>query len=71
MLDRWVKPRKTTLVSFQSAIRVELVLEDPFVDDYVGANGSGDEISGVVDDQGIKFCFYCVPPIRIGEHAWD
>jgi hypothetical protein len=31
-----------SLVSLLSAIRVELVLEDPFVGDDVGASGMGD-----------------------------
>jgi hypothetical protein len=61
----------SSLVSFQSAIKAELVLEDPFASDDVGFNGPGNEILGVVGDQGIKFFFHCATPIRISELASD
>jgi hypothetical protein len=45
----------TSLVPFQSAIEVELVLEDPFADDDVGANRMSDKIPSVIGDQSIIF----------------
>jgi hypothetical protein len=82
-LDHWAKgliivdiralgePSKDLVspVSFQCAIRVELVLEDPFFGDDVGASGLRNEIPGLVGDQYIKFFFHCTTPIRISERA--
>jgi hypothetical protein len=48
----------TSLVPIQSDIGLELVLEDPFAGDVVGANGAHDKIPGVVGNQGSKF-FFC------------
>jgi hypothetical protein len=39
-----------SLVSFQRAVGVELVLENPFAGDDVGANGVRYKITGVVGD---------------------
>jgi hypothetical protein len=60
-----------SLVPFQRAVRVEVVLEDPFVSDDVGANRVRDKIPCVVDDQGSKFFFHGVAPVRIDEGGTD
>jgi hypothetical protein len=60
-----------SLVSFQRAIRIKLVLENPLVGDDVGANGMRDKIPGVVGDQGSKFFFHGMAPIRIDEGDAD
>jgi hypothetical protein len=60
-----------SLVSFQRAVGVELVLENPFTDDDIGANGARDNIPGVVDDQGNKLFFHGVAPIWINEGDMD
>jgi hypothetical protein len=54
-----------SLVPFQGAIGIELVLENPLVSHDVGANGVRDKIPGVVGDQGSKFFFHGIVPIRI------
>jgi hypothetical protein len=60
-----------SLVPFQRVVRVELVLENPFVDDGVGANGARDKISGVVGDQGNKFFFHDAVSVQIDEGSVD
>jgi hypothetical protein len=60
-----------SLVPFQRAIGVELMLENPFVGDDVGANGARDKISGVVGDQGSKLFFHGVMPVWINEGGAD
>jgi hypothetical protein len=62
MPGRWVKSRRT-----QRAIGVELVLEDPFTGEEVGANGARDKIPGVVGDQGKKFFFHGMMQVWIDE----
>jgi hypothetical protein len=39
-----------SLVPFQRVIRVELMLENPFAGDNVGANGARDKITCVISD---------------------
>jgi hypothetical protein len=56
-----------SLVPFQRAIGVQLVLENPFPDKDIGANGVRDKISGVVGDQGSKLFFHGMAPTRINE----
>jgi hypothetical protein len=51
-----------SLVPFQGAVRVELVLEDPFVGDDVGANWMRDKIPSDVGDQGIIFFLHSTTP---------
>jgi hypothetical protein len=48
----------TSLIPFQGVVGVELVLEDPFADDDVGANKMRDKIASVVGDQSITFFFH-------------
>jgi hypothetical protein len=60
-----------SLVSFQGAVGIELVLENPLVGDDVGANGARDKILGVVGDQGSKFFFHGATPIWIDEGGTD
>jgi hypothetical protein len=52
-----------SLVPFQSAIGVELVLEDPFAGDDVRANRAWDKMPGFVGDRGSKFFFLGVAPV--------
>jgi hypothetical protein len=61
----------TSLVPFQGSIGVELVLEDLFIGDDVGANKARDKIPGVVGDQGSKFFFHGVVPLQIDEGSAD
>jgi hypothetical protein len=61
----------TSLVPLQGSIRVELVLEDPFYGDDVGANRTRDKIPSVVGNQIIIFCLYGVAPGRVGEGSTD
>jgi hypothetical protein len=60
-----------SLVPFQRTIGVELVLEDPFVDNDVGSNGARDKILGVVGEQGSKFFFHGAAPVWIDEGDAD
>jgi hypothetical protein len=53
-----VAKNPTSLVPFQGAIRVKLVLEDLFTDDDVGANRKREKIPSVVGDQSNIFFFY-------------
>jgi hypothetical protein len=56
-----------SLIPFQRAIRVELVLENTFASDDIGANGTRDKVLGVVGDQGSKFLFHGAAPVQIDE----
>jgi hypothetical protein len=56
-----------SLVPFQDAIRVKLVLEDPFVGDDAGANMTREKLPSVVGDQSIIFFFHGVTPGRVGK----
>jgi hypothetical protein len=59
------------LVPFQGAIRVELVLEDSFVDDYAGTNRTRDKIPGGVGDQSIIFFLHGTTPRRVSKGVMD
>jgi hypothetical protein len=61
----------SSLVQFQRAVKIELVVENPLVGDDIEANGARDKISGVVSDQGSKFFFHGVAPIRIDKGGTD
>jgi hypothetical protein len=60
-----------SLVPFQRAVGVELVLENSFAGDDVGANGAKDKIRGVVGDQASKFFFHGATPVQIDEGSVD
>jgi hypothetical protein len=60
-----------SLVPFQGAVGIELVLENSLVGDDVGANGARDKIPSVVGDQGSKFFFHGTVPIWIDEGGAD
>jgi hypothetical protein len=60
-----------SLVPFQGVIGVELVLEDLFADDGVGANRTRDKIPSVVGDQSIIFIFHGTARGWVGEGATD
>jgi hypothetical protein len=47
-----------SLIPFQRAIKVELVLENPFASDEVGANKARDKILGIAGDQDSKLFFH-------------
>jgi hypothetical protein len=55
-----------SLVPFQGAVKVELMLEDPFICDDVGANRTRDKISSVIGDQSIIFFLYGTTPRWVG-----
>jgi hypothetical protein len=61
----------TSLVLFQGGVGVELVLEDPFDGDNVGANRTRDKIQSVVGDQSIIFFFHGMMPGWVGEGSTD
>jgi hypothetical protein len=61
----------TSLVSFQGAVRVKLVLEDPFAGDDVGANRTRDKIPSVVGDQSIIFFLHGMTLGWVGESGVD
>jgi hypothetical protein len=56
-----------SLVLFQATIGVELVPEDPFVGDDVGANKSRDKIPSIVGDQSIIFFLHGTTLGWVGE----
>jgi hypothetical protein len=60
-----------SLILFQCAIGVELVLEDPFSGDDVGANMTRDKVSSVVGDQSIIFFLHGVAPGWVDEGSAD
>jgi hypothetical protein len=60
-----------SLVPFQIAVRVQLVLQNPFAGVDVGANGARDKVPCVVGDQGSKFFFHGATPIWIDEGGAD
>jgi hypothetical protein len=60
-----------SLVTFQGAIEIKLVLENPLASDDVGANGVRNKIPAVVNDQGNKFFFHGAAPIQIDEGGAD
>jgi hypothetical protein len=62
---------RVSLVPFQRATRVELVLQNPFAYDDVEANGARDKIPGVVGDQDIKFFFHGMMLVQINEGSAD
>jgi hypothetical protein len=60
-----------SLVLFQGAIRIELVLEDPFSSDNIGANRMRDKNTSVVGDQSIILFFHGMAPRWVGEGSID
>jgi hypothetical protein len=60
-----------SLVSFQRAVGVELVLKNPFVGDDARANGVMDKTTVVVGDQGSKFFFHDAVIVWIDESITD
>jgi hypothetical protein len=61
----------TSLVPFQGVVRVEVVLEDSFFSDDVGANKTRDMIPSVVGDQSLIFFLQGTTPGRVGEGGAD
>jgi hypothetical protein len=61
----------TSLVPFQGAVGIELVLENLVAGDNVGANGVRDKIPGVVGNQDSKFFFHGAVPIQIDEGGME
>jgi hypothetical protein len=60
-----------SFVPLRRVIGVELLLENSFAGDDVGANGLKDKIPGVVGDQGSKFLFHSAVPDQIDEGSLD
>jgi hypothetical protein len=52
----------TSLILLQTAVGVELVLEDLFASDDVGANRTRDKIPSIVGDQSVMFFFHGTMP---------
>jgi hypothetical protein len=61
----------TSLVPFQGAVGVELVLEDPFSSDDVGAKRMRGKIPSVVGDQSIIFFQHSTTAGRVSEGVVD
>jgi hypothetical protein len=61
----------TSLVPFQGAVGVELLLKDPFADDDVGANRTRDKISSIIGDKSIIFFFHGTMPGQVDEGGMD
>jgi hypothetical protein len=60
-----------SLVPFQGAVGVELVLEDPFAGDDVGANRTRDKLPSIVGDQSIIIFFHGTAPGWVSEGGAD
>jgi hypothetical protein len=60
-----------SLVPFQGAVGVELVLEDLFAGEDVGANRTRDKIPSVIGDQSIIFFFHGTAPGWVSEGGTD
>jgi hypothetical protein len=60
-----------SLVLFQGDIEVELVFEDPFAGDDVGANRTRDKLLSIVGDQSIIFFFHVTASGRVDEGGAD
>jgi hypothetical protein len=60
-----------SLVPFQGAVEIKLVLKNPLVGDDIGAHGARDKIPGVISDQGSKFFFHGTTPIWINNGGVD
>jgi hypothetical protein len=56
-----------SLLPLQRAARVELVLENLFAGDDVGANRARNKIPCVVGDQGSKLFYHGAALVQIGE----
>ena len=59
----------TSLVSIQSTIRQQFVLEDPFAGDDVSMRRAGNKCPGVVLDESLKLIVHRCTPVRIIESA--
>lgn len=70
-VDPWALREPTddppSLAPFQRAIRVQLVLEDPFAGDDVGVRQSRDECLGAIGLQRVEFLLHRREPRRITE----
>jgi hypothetical protein len=60
-----------SLVPFQGAVRVELVLEDSFAGDDVGANRMRNKIPSVIGGQSIIFFFHGTTSGWVNEGSTD
>jgi hypothetical protein len=60
-----------SLVPFQGATGIKLVLKNALAGDDIGANGAKDKILGIVGHQGSKLFFHGMAPIRIDEGSVD
>jgi hypothetical protein len=60
-----------SLVPLQGNARFEFMLENPFANNDVGANGTRDKILGVVGNQDSKLFFHGVAPVQINEGGAD
>jgi hypothetical protein len=60
-----------SLVAIEISISAELVHEDPFVGDDVGALRSWNKVPGPITHQGPVLILHCHTPIGIGEDSTD
>jgi hypothetical protein len=61
----------TSLVPLHDAVKVELVLEDPFVGDDIGDNRMREKISSIVPDQSIILSLHGAVPGQVSEGGAD
>jgi hypothetical protein len=69
MLLREIAHHPACLVTSKSAIRVVLMLEDPFPGDNICAGGSGNEAPGAVVDERLVFLGHGRAPVWISQTA--
>jgi hypothetical protein len=60
-----------SLIPFQGAVGVELVLEDSFAGDDIGANKTRDKLPSIIGDQSIIFFFHGTVAGRVDEGSAD
>ena len=64
-----------SLVSFQRAISMKFVLENPFTSDNIGLGRARNKVPSLVVGESSKFLFHGLAPVRIGESittcAWQ
>ena len=59
------------LVTVESTVRMELVLEDPLPGDDVGVRGSGNKRPCLVPPQGVELVLHGRKPLRVAESSPD
>jgi hypothetical protein len=57
------------LVEIKGPISMEIVCEDPLAGDNVGALRSGNQLPGLIADQGLVFVLHSHTPMGIGKRS--